>query len=1180
MINSGSTNISNLQNLTNFTQVSPQFEKVHFFLQRVNLPGIASSPEQISARGRNRIHLGQDTLEFSPLQFEMLIDENLSIWLEFQDTIREMVKRDGTFDVTPFDFIVTINNNKGNPLFKIHYEDCRLTNIGDLQLDTTSNLAHHTMMVEIMYDQYEIVHPQDTKDPKDAQGISFEEARYLEVLECSTPYIKSEPTPTPISYGIVLSSPAVYEGQESITISQRTDKDIQDALFVFLDNSQIIEISPLSKAGSVTFPNTKENTPYTDQQTLILNIMDVQGSEEDLENLDVSQSLTIEIKNKIDTTKIVLDDVTIDEGDDITIFASVSNPTKKELVITLSNNFKIFIPQGESEGSVTFDYLSSGIEGPYGEISIKETRGGGFESLDIFDVQVVSVIFELEPITVYMRTDDVLEGEDINVSISLSSEPVEDVVVLLGGEGLPSQEILIPRNTSEMQYTFENPVSQSPYKDARILVYDVTTLSDYPLTIPQTLEVNVLDKGDDVTYVTISFDKIEYLEEEPLEFRIDVSNLVTKEPLVVTIYDEMHDNNNRHDGGGFSDIVIEEGSNSFVFYDEAIQLHSPYSNTVTTWDVSITDVQGGNFEAIDFNSSASVLIHNEIYTPTQLRLDGTDVYEGEDITITQTLDFEVTEEPFVVVLDNGEEITIPLGETQGSITFENPIDYSHGVDQTSLYFYIESYSGGNFSDVRNLYGLVIRVLDKDTPTTVTLSGSDVFEGDPITIIANVDNPTIEDLTLYLSNSEEIVIPIGQTQGSVTFTNPYPDTPYLDSIEYTVSIDSYQGGGYYSLDYATELTISIKDTIDVSTATLSNSEDLEAITYYVNVDNPPLSDINFLVTLNTSETITITVMQGLTSGEGVLSLQDLTHEETFVLSVQGFEVVSYQGEYESLVLSDLSTPITIEPSLEVDWDVQVEFTQTPNGGMSYKAIEGVQVPGEFGQDINGDWFYIQKNKQDLRNICGRFNNLSNNATIDIVDDKSVTKNIPLNNVVTTFITDMGHIEYDGAIFHGLSMYQYIGNWDVSNVTNMRQMFLQSSFNQDISGWDVSNVQMFTRMFEQQSSFDQDLSRWDVSSARNMGYMFGWASSFNQDISGWDVSNVNVISPGGDAPLDWMFIEAYQFDQDLSGWCVQDVNGDDVIFAFGSGIENEQYFPKWGEGCKVCPDGSKHHTSYNC
>ena len=36
-------------------------------------------------------------------------------------------------------------------------------------------------------------------------------------------------------------------------------------------------------------------------------------------------------------------------------------------------------------------------------------------------------------------------------------------------------------------------------------------------------------------------------------------------------------------------------------------------------------------------------------------------------------------------------------------------------------------------------------------------------------------------------------------------------------------------------------------------------------------------------------------------------------------------------------------------------------------------------------------------------------------------------------------------------------QPIGDWDVSNVTDMRSMFIEAhAFNQDISNWDVSNV----------------------------------------------------------------------------------------------------------------------------
>lgn len=84
---------------------------------------------------------------------------------------------------------------------------------------------------------------------------------------------------------------------------------------------------------------------------------------------------------------------------------------------------------------------------------------------------------------------------------------------------------------------------------------------------------------------------------------------------------------------------------------------------------------------------------------------------------------------------------------------------------------------------------------------------------------------------------------------------------------------------------------------------------------------------------------------------------------------------------------------------------------------------------------------------------------------------------------------------------------ISNWDTSNVTTMKGMFMGvTSFNQDISVWDVRKVTDMSWMFRGATSFNREISSWDVNKVKNMDVMFSNAKAFNQDLSSWNVSNV--------------------------------------------------------------------------
>ena len=163
-----------------------------------------------------------------------------------------------------------------------------------------------------------------------------------------------------------------------------------------------------------------------------------------------------------------------------------------------------------------------------------------------------------------------------------------------------------------------------------------------------------------------------------------------------------------------------------------------------------------------------------------------------------------------------------------------------------------------------------------------------------------------------------------------------------------------------------------------------------------------------------------------------------------------------------------------------------------------------------------------------------------------------QNLPIGNWDVSQVTFMGELFNNQKTFN-----EDISGWNVSKVETMKGMFKGcDSFNQNIGRWKVSSVINMKEMFYGCKSFDGNISEWNVSSVKNMEGMFYGCKSFNQNIGGWDVSNVINMKN--------MFKGCDSFNQDISGWDVKDMLYLRDIDIFDSNsLLPEQFKPKFNK-----------------
>jgi surface protein len=145
---------------------------------------------------------------------------------------------------------------------------------------------------------------------------------------------------------------------------------------------------------------------------------------------------------------------------------------------------------------------------------------------------------------------------------------------------------------------------------------------------------------------------------------------------------------------------------------------------------------------------------------------------------------------------------------------------------------------------------------------------------------------------------------------------------------------------------------------------------------------------------------------------------------------------------------------------------------------------------------------------------------------IIDDSNI------RTLVNIYINDKSQLPND---LNGVP----IGDWDVSRVTDMSNLFKRSNFNEPINNWNVSNVANMIGMFDRCTTFNQPLNKWNVSNVTNMAGIFDHCTAFNQPLNEWNVSNVTSMAN--------TFVGCEVFNQLLNEWNVSNVTNMDNMFS---------------------------------
>ncbi|WP_159814721.1 immunoglobulin-like domain-containing protein [Pseudomonas sp. 18058] len=748
----------------------------------------------------------------------------------------------------------------------------------------------------------------------DATGGNFEK------LDVSKTPVSTTVNDTVDKTTLTLSANDTVSEGGQITYTATLSNPAGTAMTVTLANGAVINIAAGATSGSVNFA-APANTPYIDGGKVQTAIASHSGG--NFEQVDANRSAVVTtVTDTVDTTNISLSATgSVAEGGSIVYTASLTNAAGTAMTVTLSNGAVINIAKGATSGTATVAAPGDDVYKDAGKVdaSITKTTGGNFENLVVDKTPAVTDVTDtIDNSTVSLTaTAATVEGGVVVYTASVTAPVTGAPVVVTLSNG---QTITIPVGASSGSVNFTAPNDALAGGNTLSVKIDGTSGGNY--------ENLVADKTPAVTSVTDTVDTTNLslsatgtvAEGGSIVYTATLTNPAGT-PVTVNL-------------SNGSTITIEAGktTGSVTVAAPADDVYKDAGKV----EVTIKDATGGNFENLVPSTTPAVTdVTDTIDTSTVKLTADTTVTESGTVTYTATVGAPVTGSPVVVTLANGQNITIEVGKTTGTVTFTAPNDALTG--QASLTNSITGVTGGNYENlVADKTPITTTVTDTTDTTNLSLSATgSVAEGGSIIYTATLTNAAGSPVTVTLSNGSVITIEAGKTTGTVTVAAPADDV-YKDAGKVEVTIKDATGGNFENLVPSTTPAVTeVTDTIDTSTVKLTATESAAeggTVTYTATV-GAPVTGSPVVVTLANGQNITIEV--GKTTGTvSTTAPNDALNGHTpltnAITDVTG-------GNYENLVADKTPVSTTVTDTVDTtDLTLSATGTVAEGGSIVYTA----------------------------------------------------------------------------------------------------------------------------------------------------------------------------------------------------------------------------------------------------